>query len=73
MAGNQPPKRPDDASGANMGWTALGYLIAGSGVWGAIGWGIDAYFGVPKHIGLLTGMILGMFLAVYLIVKRMGT
>ncbi len=56
-----------------MGWTALGYLIAGSGVWGAIGWGIAASFGVPKHIGLLTGMILGMFLAVYLIVKRMGT
>jgi ATP synthase protein I len=73
MAGTQPPKRADDASSANMGWTALGYLIAGSGVWGAVGWGIDAYFGLPKSIGLLTGMILGMFGSVYLIVKRMST
>jgi ATP synthase protein I len=72
MAGEQSSgKRPP--SGADVGWTALGYLIAGIGVWGAIGWLVDRWLDVPMHFGLLVGMLIGMTGAVYLIVKRMGT
>lgn len=73
MAGDQSPKRPDDTSGANMGWVALSYLIGGIGLWGAIGWAVDVLFDLPKHMGLLIGMLLGMFGATYLIIKRLGT
>ena len=72
MAGDQsPPKRPE--SGADMGWTALGYLIAGIGVWGLIGWLVDRWLDVPMYLGVLVGLLIGMAGAVYLIVRRMGT
>jgi F0F1-type ATP synthase assembly protein I len=71
MAGEQSsPKRPQ--SGADVGWAALGYLIAGIGAWGLIGWLIDGWLDVPMHLGLLVGMMIGLAGAVYLIVKRMG-
>jgi ATP synthase protein I len=72
MTGEQsPPKRPQ--SGADMGWTALGYLIAGIGVWGLIGWLVDGWLGVPLHFGFIVGLLVGMAGAIYLIVKRIGT
>jgi len=74
MAGDQSPqKRPDPQSDANAGWTAVGYLIAGIGVWGGIGWLVDRWLDVPMHFGTLIGMLVGMAGAVYLIVKTMGT
>jgi F0F1-type ATP synthase assembly protein I len=74
MAGDQSPqKRPTPQSGANAGWTAVGYLIAGIGVWGGIGWLVDNWLDVPMHFGTLIGMLVGMAGAVYLIVKNMGT
>jgi F0F1-type ATP synthase assembly protein I len=73
MTGDQSSKRPPSSSDADVGWTVLGYLIAGIGVWGAIGWGADALFDIPRHYGLMTGLIIGMGSAVYLIVKRLGT
>jgi ATP synthase protein I len=74
MAGDQSPqKRSDPRSGANAGWTAVGYLIAGIGVWGGIGWLVDRWLDVPMHFGTLIGMLVGMAGAVYLIVKTMGT
>jgi ATP synthase protein I len=74
MAGDQSPqRRPSSAAGANAGWAAVGYLIAGIGVWGGIGWLIDGWAGVSKHYFTLVGMMIGMAGAVYLIVKKMGT
>lgn len=74
MAGDQSPqKRPDPRAGANAGWTAVGYLLAGIGVWGGIGWLVDAWLGIPQHFGTMVGMLIGMAGAVYLIVKNMGT
>lgn len=73
MAGEQSPSQKRPQSGADMGWTALGYLIAGIGVWGVIGWLVDRWLDVPMHLGLLVGLLVGMTGAVYLIVKRMGT
>ena len=73
MAGEQSPPSKRPQSGADMGWTALGYLIAGIGVWALIGWLVDRWLDVPMHLGVLAGMLIGMAGAVYLIVKRMGT
>lgn len=67
MAGDLPPAH---RSGDQLGGAALGYLIAGIGVWGGAGWLVDHWLGLP-HIGLLVGMIGGMAGAVYLIVKKL--
>ncbi|WP_412541981.1 hypothetical protein R8Z50_05425 [Longispora sp. K20-0274] len=69
---NEPPKRPSSADGANVGWSAIGYLIAGIGVWGGLGWLVDSWLDVPMHAGLMVGMLVGMAGAVYLIVKKLG-
>jgi ATP synthase protein I len=73
MAGEQSPPQKRPQSGADMGWNALGYLIAGIGVWAFIGWLVDRWLDLPMHLGLLVGMLVGMVGAVYLIVRRMGT
>jgi ATP synthase protein I len=71
MAGDQSPRRPDD-SGANVGWAAVGYLLAGIAVWGFLGSLVDRWLGLPKGIGVVVGMVLGAAGAIYLIVKRLG-
>jgi ATP synthase protein I len=70
MADNRPPKRP--GPGANEGWAALSTLISGIAVWGAAGALLDWWLGIPKHIGLLVGMIIGIAVALYLVVKKFG-
>jgi ATP synthase protein I len=70
MADNQPPKRP--GPGANEGWAALSTLISGIAVWGAAGALLDWWLGIPKHIGLLVGMIVGIAASLYLVVKKFG-
>lgn len=70
MADDHDPKR-SEASGADLGWTALGYLIAGVGVWGFVGFLIDEWLGFPQ-IGLMVGMMVGAAAAIYLIVRRMS-
>lgn len=74
MADDQSPNRPPEQqpAGADLGWTALGYLLAGIGVWSFVGWLVDRWLGLPKGIGLMVGMVLGATGAVYLIVKRLG-
>jgi F0F1-type ATP synthase assembly protein I len=76
MAGDQPPQVPgtpgDQSPGAGQGWTAVGYLIAGIGVWGFAGWLIDRWLdtgGISTAIGSVVGMAGG----VYLIIRRLGT
>jgi ATP synthase protein I len=70
MTGDQPPKRPQP-TGADAGWTAIGYLLGGMIVWGGVGWLIDQWLGLPR-VGLLIGLIGGMAAGVYLVVKRLG-
>jgi len=70
MADKQPPQRP--GPGENAGWAALGTLLSGIVVWGGIGWLLDWWLGIPKHLGLLIGMIVGISLALYLVMKRFG-
>jgi ATP synthase protein I len=70
MAGNESPRR-DEAHGANTGWAALGYLIAGIAVWGFVGWLIDRWVGTGG-IAIAIGCIVGAAGGIYLVVKRLG-
>jgi F0F1-type ATP synthase assembly protein I len=70
MADKQPPSR--SGPGENAGWTALGTLLSGIVFWGGLGWLLDWWLGIPKHFGLLVGMIVGISLALYLVMKRFG-
>jgi F0F1-type ATP synthase assembly protein I len=67
MTDGQPPKTP---SGANEGWTVVGYLISGIVVWGGIGWLLDEW--LDTRIALPAGLIVGMAGGIYLVVKRFG-
>jgi hypothetical protein len=70
MAGDQHPRR-DEASAANTGWAALGYLLAGMAVWGFVGWVVDRWLdlgGIATAIGVVAGTAGG----IYLVVKRLG-
>ncbi len=71
MAGKQSPQHPEEPSGANAGWAAVGYLIAGMGVWGFVGWLVDIWLdtgGIATAIGIVVGTACG----VYLIARRAG-
>jgi len=71
MAGDQPPK-PPQSSGANDGWTMVGYLISGILVFGGIGWLVDRGLhanGIP----IAVGAIIGAILSIYLVFKRYGS
>jgi F0F1-type ATP synthase assembly protein I len=76
MAGDHSPRqrhddRDDAASGANVGWAAVSYLIAGMAFWGFIGWLIDRW----QHTGGIAtaiGCVLGMAGGIFLVVRRLG-
>ena len=71
MTDGQPKKRPGSTGGADMGWTAVGYLLGGMAVWGFVGWLVDQWLewdGVATGIGV----VVGMFGAIYLIVRKLG-
>ena len=70
MADKQPPQRPEP--GSNAGWVAVGTLLSGVIVWGFVGGVLDAWLAIPKHLGLLVGMIVGIAGALYLVMKRFG-
>ena len=70
MAGDQSPRR-DEAQGANTGWAALGYLLAGMAVWGFVGWLVDRWLDLGG-IATAVGVVLGTIGGVYLVVKRLG-
>jgi hypothetical protein len=71
MTDGQPKKRPDSAGGADMGWTAVGYLLGGMAVWGFAGWLVDQWLGW-NGVATGIGVVVGMFGAIYLIVRKLG-
>lgn len=71
MTDGQPPKRPTSSDGANMGWTAVGYLLGGMAVWGLAGWLVDQWLGLDGIVTAI-GIVVGMAGAIYLIVRRLG-
>ena len=54
-----------------MAWTALGYLIAGMGFWGFVGWLIDRYWLHTSGIATAVGVIVGTAAGIYLTLKRL--
>jgi F0F1-type ATP synthase assembly protein I len=52
---------------------ATGHLLSGVAVWAVIGGLVDWWLGIPSHIGLVVGMLVGAAAAIYLIVKRLGS
>ena len=61
------------AAGMEAGWMATGHMLSGVAVWALIGGLVDWWLGIPSHIGLVVGMVLGAAAAIYLIVKRLGS
>lgn len=62
----------DDSTspGANEGWAVMTTLLAGFLVWGAIGWGLDRWWGTRFLTPV--GLIIGMALGIYAVVARFG-
>ena len=50
-------------------FTALSTIVAGMGVWGAIGYGLDRLLGTEPVL-LVIGVLMGHFAAIYLIYVR---
>jgi len=71
MADDKSPKKRDAARGADIAWTALGYLIAGMGFWGFVGWLIDRYWLHTRGIATAVGVVVGMAAGIYLALKRL--
>lgn len=53
-------------SGVGEAWAALSTLIAGIGVWGGVGFGLDHLLGT-RPILFVVGALVGNFAAIYLI------
>lgn len=73
MTSTQQTSSPAASSGGEDAWVASGHLMSGIAVWGGIGALVDWWLGIPKHFGLLVGMLVGAAAAIYLIVKRLGS
>ena len=55
--------------GMGDAWTALSTIIAGIGVWGAMGFALDRAFGIAPVL-MVIGVLVGNFGAIYLIYAR---
>ena len=62
-----PARQP---SGADTGWAVTGTLISGMAVWGGVGWLLDRWLDIVVFFPV--GVIFGMAVAIYLVVKRFG-
>jgi ATP synthase protein I len=73
MTSTQQSSSPPAGSGGEDAWMATGHLMAGIAFWGGVGALVDWWLGIPKHFGLLVGILVGAAAAIYLIVKRLGS
>src|SRR3712207_8590281 len=66
------PARPSAprGSGAETGYAVIGTMISGLAVWGGAGWLIDRW--LDTRVFLPVGILLGITVAIYLVVKRYG-
>ncbi len=55
----------------NQGMRVLSYLIAGIGLYGAVGWAGDHWLGT--RFLLPVGLVVGAALAMYMVIKRFGS
>jgi F0F1-type ATP synthase assembly protein I len=68
MSDSQPPKR--EQGGANVGWAIMSTMLGGIGLYGFAGWLIDQW--LDTKFATPIGLVLGMGLAIYVIMKRFG-
>lgn len=68
----EPPPSEDKKKSPDMGggYTALAYLITGIGLYGGLGWLLDAWLGTKFLLPI--GIILGAGLGIFLVVRRYG-
>ena len=59
------------ASGSNLAWTALGYLVGGMVVWGLIGGLVDWWLHL-KGVAAGIGIVLGAAGGIVLIVRKLS-
>ena len=57
--------------GRDQGMTIFSYLLAGNGLYGGLGWLGDHFW--QTSFLLPIGMILGMAISIYLVIKRYGS
>jgi ATP synthase protein I len=69
-----PDRRGDNGQGDGDPWAAFGYLVAGVGFYGFLGWGAGQWLHASylTPIGLMLGMLFGMFM-VFARYKYRGT
>ncbi|MET0862985.1 MAG: AtpZ/AtpI family protein [Nakamurella sp.] len=64
------PKVRPASKGADEGWAVLSTLISGFVIFGGIGWLLDQWWGTRLMVPI--GLIVGMALSIYAVVKQFG-
>lgn len=67
---SRPASRARQGSGAETGYAVIGTLLSGMAVWGGLGWLLDRWLDIRVFAPI--GIILGISVAIYLVVKRYG-
>lgn len=64
---SQPPSRGQLPEGGGDPWAAFGYLVAGVGLYGLLGWGLGVWLNASylTPIGIIVGAVLGLVLVYY--------
>lgn len=62
--------KPDRTGGRDQGMMILSYLLAGIGLYGGLGWLADQV--LATSFGLPVGLLVGMAVSIYVIIKRYG-
>lgn len=65
MSGSKPSEPSSrDGQGGGDPWAAFGYLVAGVGLYGLLGWGLSRWLNAPYLIplGILVGAGFGLYL-----------
>ena len=68
MTQQNPGSAPDEESSAGDPWHAFGYLVAGVGMYGFLGWLADRWLGTSFLVVL--GILLGAGLGLYMTFAR---
>ncbi len=64
MSAHDPPSRQSARRTSGDPWHAFGYLVAGVGLYGFVGWLVDRWLGTSflLPVGIVLGAVLGLYL-----------
>ncbi len=65
------PPGPNGSSNRDQGMRILSYLMAGIGLYGGLGWLLDRW--LRTDFGLPGGLLAGMGISLYVIIKQFGS